>query len=220
MLGYLRLWREHETRRVDAARARLITEVARPRFARPEQPQYAAFDLPKELHPDVEELRRELVAIVEAAEHESGFGQADGAAGRGFACDFTLGIIDLIAIWQVDDHLAVRLLLIERQNDPVRQYVVDEIHAHCCGISEVAHLHRRRAASQYRRPPVLGMAFQVDGDVDIEIEQKLRHFAVAALRHVVELIERLDQAPAYLAPVVYAVGHAEHLESSPVVQLE
>src|SRR5262249_43008920 len=170
MLGHLRLGGEPETRRVDAARARLITEVARPRLALPEQPQYAAFDLPKELHPDVEELRRELVAIVEAAEHESGFAQADGPAGRGFACDFTLGIIDLISIWQVDVHLAVLLLLINRETHPVRQYVVDEFHAHCCGISEVAHLQRRRAASQYRRSPVLGMAFQVDGDVDIEIE--------------------------------------------------
>src|SRR5215469_17002752 len=83
MLGYLRLWREHETRRIDAAGARLIAEVARCRLARPEQPHYAAFDLPKEPHPDVEELRRKLIAVVEAAEHESGLGQADGAAGRG-----------------------------------------------------------------------------------------------------------------------------------------
>src|SRR5262245_32726383 len=142
MLGYLRLWREHETRRIDAAGARFIAEVARCRLARPEQPHYAAFDLPKEPHPDVEELRRKLVAVVEAAEHESGLGQADGAAGRGLGRDFTLGIIDLIAIWQVDDHLAVRLLLVERQNDPVRKYIVDEIQAHCCGISGVAHLQR------------------------------------------------------------------------------
>src|SRR5215813_12223045 len=127
MLGYLRLWREHETRRIDAAGARLIAEVARCRLARPEQPQYAAFDLAKEAHPDVEELRRELVAVVEAAEHESGLGQADGAAGRSLGCGFTLGIIDLIAIWQVDDHLAVRGLLIERQNDPVPQYLFVEI---------------------------------------------------------------------------------------------
>src|SRR5262245_63167990 len=203
VLGYLRLWREYETRRIDAAGARLIAEVARSRLARPDQPQYAAFDLAKEAHPDVEDLRRELVAVVEAAEHESGLGQANGTAGRSLGCDFTLGIIDLIAIWQVDDHLAVRRLLIGWQNDPIRQYVVDEIHAHCCGIAEVAHLHRRRAVSQNRRSPVLGMAFQVDRDVDVEIEQKLRHFAVAAQRHVVELIERRCQAPAYLAPVVY-----------------
>ena len=64
------------------------------------------------------------------------------------------------------------------------------------------------------------MAFQVDGDVDIEIEQQLRRFAVAAQRDVVELIERRDQAPACLAAVVHAVGHAEHLELGPVVQLE
>src|SRR6516225_2133825 len=196
MLGHLRLWREHETRRVDAARARLVTEVACPRLARPQQPQYAAFDLPKEPHPDVEKPRGELVAVVEAAEHDSGLGQANGAAGRGLGRDFTLGIIDLVAIWQVDDHLAVRRLLIEWQNDPVRQYVVDEIHAHCRGIAEVAHLYRRRAAGQNRRSPVLGIAFQVDGDVDTEIEQKLRYFAVAALRHVVELIERGRQAAA------------------------
>src|SRR6516162_5464755 len=108
MLGHLRLWREHETRRIDAAGARLIAEVARCCLARPEQPQYAAFDLPKEPHPDVEKLRRELVAVVEAAEHESGLGQGDGDAGRDLGCDSTLGIIDLVAIWQVDDHLAVR----------------------------------------------------------------------------------------------------------------
>src|SRR5262249_39514989 len=112
--------------------------------------------------------------------HESGLGQANGAAGRGLGCDFTLGIIDLVASWQVDDHLAVRGLLIERQNDPVRQYVVDEIHAHCCGISEVAHLHRRRAVSQNRRAPVLGMAFQVDG---MSTSRSSRSFATSRSPH-------------------------------------
>ncbi len=67
---------------------------------------------------------------------------------------------------------------------------------------------------------MLGVALQVDGDVDIEIEQQLGHFAVAAQHHVVELVERLDQPRTDLAAVVGTVGDAQHLESLPVVELE
>src|SRR5262249_57487962 len=86
MLGYLHPWREHETRRIDAAGPRLIAEVARCRLARFEQPQYAAFDLTKEAHPDVEDPRRELVAVVETAEHEAILRQAVKPAQRHSLC--------------------------------------------------------------------------------------------------------------------------------------
>jgi hypothetical protein len=64
------------------------------------------------------------------------------------------------------------------------------------------------------------MAFQIDGDINAEPEQKLGHFSVAAQCDVVELIKRPDQAAARLACVVDAVGHAQYLKPGPIVQPE
>ena len=87
MPGYFRLWREHKTRRIDAAGVRFTAKIARCRLARLQQPQHAAFDLSKKPHPDVEELRRQLVAVVETTEHEAGLRQVCEPARRHFICD-------------------------------------------------------------------------------------------------------------------------------------
>src|SRR5262244_875244 len=167
MLGYLHPWREHETRRIDAAGARLIAEVARCHLARSEQPQYAAFDLTKEAHPDVEDLRRELVAVVETAEHEAILRQAGKPAQRHFLCDRAFGVVDPVAVRQMHDFFAVMLLLIERQSHAVGQNVIYEVHAHRRGISEIADLDRRWTVGQDCRPRLLSVALQVDSDIDI-----------------------------------------------------
>ena len=77
MAGYLHLRREYQTRRIDAAGLGFAAQVAHGGVARLQQPQYAAFDLPQQPHPYVEQLRRELVAVVEATEHEPILGQPD-----------------------------------------------------------------------------------------------------------------------------------------------
>src|SRR5262249_23973721 len=109
VLGYLHPWRENETRRSDAAGARLTAEVACCGLARVEQPQYAALDLAQEAHPHIEELRRELVAVVETAEHEAILGKAGEPARRHFLCDLAFGVVDPVAVRQMHDFFAVML---------------------------------------------------------------------------------------------------------------
>src|SRR5262245_64789291 len=89
--GYVHLRREHETGRIDAAGTRFVAKVAHCRLAPRQQPQYAAFDLAQQPHPDVEEWRGEFVAVVETAEHESACRQADGVARWDLGPDPTLG---------------------------------------------------------------------------------------------------------------------------------
>jgi hypothetical protein len=67
-----------------------------------------------------------------------------------------------------------------------------KIHAHRRGISEIADLNRRRTVGQECGPCLLGVTLEIHGDVDIEIEQKLGHFLVAAQHHVIKLVERFD----------------------------
>ena len=58
-------------RGIDAALRGLFPEVAGRGLVGLEQPQHAAVDLLEDRHPRVELLRRDLEAVVEAAEHES-----------------------------------------------------------------------------------------------------------------------------------------------------
>jgi len=112
------------------------------------------------------------------------------------------------------------LLLIERQSHAVGQNVIYEVHAHRRRVSEIADLDRRWTVGQDCRPRLLGVALQVDSDIDIEIEQKLGHFAITAQHHVVELVERLDQPRTDLATIIGTVGDAQHFESLPIMELE
>ncbi len=120
----------------------------------------------------------------------------------------------------MDDLLAVMVLLIEREHDPVGEHIVDEIHPHGRGVAKIAHLDRRRTAGQNPGARLLGVTLQIDGDIDAEIKQQLRHLSVAAQRYIVKLVERLDETRPDIAAVVGAIGDAEHLEARPVVKLE
>ncbi|MNZ58507.1 hypothetical protein D3C78_765190 [compost metagenome] len=61
--------------RIDAISLRLITQVALRRFVEFHQPQHTAFDFLQQAHPDGEDLRRNLVVMVERTEDETTFRQ-------------------------------------------------------------------------------------------------------------------------------------------------
>ena len=81
--------------------------------------------------------------------------------------DRPMGVVDLIAVRQVDDLLGEERLVLERSNDLVGDDVVDERRAHGAGIAEIAHLDGRRTIGQDAGPRILGVALQIDRDVDL-----------------------------------------------------
>ena len=78
------------------------------------------------------------------------------------------------------DRLAVERLPVERQHDRIGDDVVDIVRGHGGEIAEIADLDRRRAARQNAGAGILGVADEVDGDVDVEIAQRLRGIVIGA----------------------------------------
>ena len=131
-----------------------------------------------------------------------------------------LGVVDPIAVGEMDDPFAVVVLLVRRQHHSVGQNIVDEVDAHGGGKSEIADLDRCRPVGQYRRARLLGVALEIDGDVDVESAQELRRLPVAAQTDIVEPIKCFDEPGTDLAAVVGTIGDAQYLEPIAVVELE
>ncbi len=220
MLRQLGALRKDQARRIDSASLRLAAQVAHRGLAGLQQPQHAAVDLVQKAHPDIEYVGRDLVAVVEAAEYKSIIGQADRMPRRVLGRDHTPGIVHPIADRKVHDPLAVMLLLVERQDDGVGHDVIDIVDRHGGGEAEIADLDRCRAVGQDRRTGTLGVALEIDGNIDSEIADELRDVLVAAHGHIVKLVKGPDQPSTDLASVVRPIGNAQHLEAFAIVPLE
>ena len=120
----------------------------------------------------------------------------------------------------MDDLFRIERLLVERQHRLVGDHIVDEVGTHSSRIAEIAHLDGRGAVGEDAGTGVLGVALQVDRDVDVELVQKLRDVEVALRSDVVELIERPHQAGPHIALIVATEGDADNLEARAIVQLE
>ena len=126
----------------------------------------------------------------------------------------------MVAIRQVHDPFGEERLLIERQHGGVGENVIDEVGPGGCGIAEIDGLDRCRAISEESLPGTLRRAVQIDGNVDLAVVQQLGDALVGVGRDVVELIERVDDARAYVAAVIARERDADDLEPRAVVTLE
>ena len=120
----------------------------------------------------------------------------------------------------MDDPLREVRLLVHRRDEGVGDDVVDEVGAHAAGIAQEVDLHGRRAVGQDLGPGVLGVALQVDEDVDPVIVDAPCRVRVRELAHVDEAIEGCQQPLAHVAAVVGAEAVAEDLEARAVVPLQ
>src|SRR5216684_8319953 len=111
-------------------------------------------------------------------------------------------------------------LLATWDDEGVDDDVVDEVRAHGGGISEITHLHRRRAIGRYRRPGVMGIALQINQDIDLVGMDKLRGLMVRARANVDKTIECGSQPRPHRAMIVGAVGIGENLEAVTIVAFE
>ena len=137
---------------------------------------------------------RDLVGAVERAEDETRLRQAARGARRRLGRDLAAAIVRLIAVGQMDDPLREVRLRVHRRHEGVGDDVVDEVGAHAAGIAQEVDLQGRRPKRQDLGPGVLGVALQVDEDVDAVIVDAPRGLRVRELAHVDEAIERRPAA--------------------------
>src|SRR5262245_52948948 len=157
----------------------------------------------QESYPDAEHLGRDLPVVIEAAEHtaflrKSGFLSRWGPLG-----DVPLGIVDLIAIRQVNDLLRIKRLVVERHYRLVGDDVVDELGPHRTGKAEIARLDRRRTIRKNARPRILRVSLQINRNVDLSIANELGDFLIALSADIVKLIKRRDEPLAHIALVIH-----------------
>src|SRR3974377_2425446 len=121
----------------------------------------------QESYPDAEHLGRDLRVVIEAAEHTH-FLRKPGFLSRwGPLGDFPLGIVDLIAIRQVNDLLRIKRLVVERHYRLVGDNVIDELGPHRTGKAEIAPLDRRRTIRKNARPRILRVSVQITPNADL-----------------------------------------------------
>ena len=162
--------REHQTLSGHSPRLGFAFEILHRGRRAHRKPQHAAIDRAQKAHPDVEQIRCELVALIEGAEHKAGFGQS-GLASRRSAAPSSAGRHH----W-ADSSPADRRPVSAKwrwcwsfEHEPVRDDVVDIIRAHGSRKAEIVHLYGRRTERKNPRPAVLGKAHQIDRDVDVHV---------------------------------------------------
>src|SRR6266478_798299 len=96
---------------IDAAFFRLGTQIARDLRVCLEQPQYAAGDRAKQTHPDIEECRRDLVTVVETAEHQPLGRQSNIPSRRAGIRHLTPSVVRLIAAGKMNQPFRKERLL-------------------------------------------------------------------------------------------------------------
>ena len=98
--------------------------------------------------------------------------------------DLPLGVVDLIAIRQVNDLLRIKRLVFERHYRLVGDDVVDELGPHRAGKAEIACLDRRRTIRKNAGPQSSVYPLKIDRNIDLEFTQELGNFLVAFRPHV------------------------------------
>ena len=185
-----------------------------------QQPQHAAGNGGEEPHPRLEDLGRDLVVVVEAAEHECSLGQPQRRPrGRAFG-DRARRRVRLVAVGQERDALAVERLVPGADDGGIGDEVVDVGCAHRSRIAEVVDLDGRGPAREDARAAAGGEPLKVDGDVGPEIAQPAGDRVVGMHGDVEEPLHGALDPPAPGVRRGGAVGNRGDLEARAVVPLE
>ena len=170
-------------------------------------------------HPDIEIDRGELVGAVEAAENKGILGQAIGFPAFRFG-DWAEAVVGLVAVWQQGEPLGVEQAVLRRHHHRVGDQPVDERDAAGAWIAKEARLHRRRPQGEDAGPHALGVALEVDEDVDAVGADALGGGLVGEGADGDEVIQSRQQAAAHRAVVVGTAGIGEEFEPRAVVAFE
>src|SRR6266436_6297348 len=120
----------------------------------------------------------------------------------------------------MNDLLSIVGLVIERQNNRVRNDIIDEVRPHCAWEPQIVHLNWRRAKRADAGSRIHGITRDIDDDIDTKIAQEPRHIFVPLRSDINELIEASHQPRPHLAAVIDTERYSDDLEPRPVVPLE
>ncbi len=185
-----------------------------------QQPQHASGHGAEQPHPDVENLRRQFVHLVEGAKNEGVLGQVELFPGKGPVGDGLPVVVDLIGVGHVDGLFGIKRQVRLGRDDPVGDHVVDEFGARGAGKAQPFDLDRRGPEGGDFQPVVLGVPLEFHQDVHLVFVYPLGGRLVGQGRDVHETVAVLADPPAVHAGVLLAVGIAVNPEPVPVVAAE
>ena len=120
----------------------------------------------------------------------------------------------------MDDLLIKKALLIHGQHGRIRQDIIQEIGTHGAGIAKIADLHRRQPRSEGRKPRILGVALQINGNINSRLARCGDDRAIGKPRAVMEMIHRGAGAGAHRIVNFWPIGKGMDFESVPVVAFQ
>ncbi len=110
-----------------------------------------------------------MIVIVEATEDEALLWQTQRLPRWHALGDFSLAVVDLIAIRQVDDFFRKEPPMIDRSNDLVSDDVINELCSHRAGVTEIVHLNRYWSIYKNAEPHILRIPLQINRDINLTI---------------------------------------------------
>src|SRR5262245_51430548 len=195
---------EYQPLRGDSACGRLTLQTSSGRIVVSAEPQHTAGNCPQEPYPDVEDGRINLVRIVETAEDETVRWKTALRSRWRPVCDLTFPVVAQVAFRQVDELLTVGVHIAGWHHVGVDDCIVDERRPRRPWIAEIGRLDRRRSVGQCENAPILGMAPEIDEDVDLGFRDPPRKRRFSHRANINEDIERRLEAPTLLAAIVGA----------------
>ena len=157
--------------------------------------------------------------VIQAGENEATLRQpVIGSAAR--CADRALAVVDLIAAGQPDNFLAVIWQMGGRHQHFVRQQVVDPVSPGGCGIAEIGNLNGCGPTGQNAVATAVGMALQIDGDIDFQRLYQIGDSAVRLIRNVDEAVEAGMKPGADWLVAGLAIGQRNNLETIAAMKLE
>ena len=120
----------------------------------------------------------------------------------------------------MDDFLIIKALLINGQHGRIRQDVIQEVGTHSAGIAKIADLYRCQPRGEGRKPGILGVALQVNGNINARLARCCDDRAIGKPGTFMEMIHRGAGAGAHCVFNFWTIGKGMDFEGVSVVAFQ
>lgn len=169
------------------------------------QPQHGLRDPAQDLHPPREHHRLDLVGAVEAAEDAAARRQPANLAHGRCRVDRLPVVGDVIGVGHERQGFAVERGLVGWRDHRVGDGVVDEVGADATREADVGDDDRRRPQGAHLEPVLVGVAVELDEEIDAVGVDLPRDGGVGEAALVAEDVAAGDDSPPVVAAVVLAL---------------
>src|SRR5208282_6876022 len=141
-------------------------------------------------HPTIEYTGSNLVAIVEATEHERRPWQAEFFTAKYLVRDLARRVVGVITVGKISDFLAVKGPRSLRYHRGIPDQVVDIACPHRAGVAQKVDWRSRRTQRENAGPIALRKTFQINGDVDFALSGQFGDIHIGHGAHIDEVLTR------------------------------